>query len=213
MHIYLNYWGGGYSRLSVFSWPKPGTMSLGTWNTAPNSSFCKMGSNCLEKGKESPPTPDFFGNLSWRARGRLLPASSCRPTTPGKGNPASAHPILSSRSGSVGRRQLTHSRPRSPFPPRWSRPAHYLRSCSLGELSSWWRSVGSEEGRAAGKEELTAVAAQRSAAGGACTLIPLTLSLRLKLNHPFPTLRPFPWIGGGRGRRRGWGRGGATAPG
>lgn len=190
--MYLNYW-GGYSRLSVFSWPKPGTMSLGTWNPAPNSSFCKMGSNCLEKGwgnQEPSCTPISFGSLSWRARGGSLPASSGRPTTPGNGNPVSAHPILSSRSGWAGRRQLTHSRLRSPSPPLWSRPARYQRSCSPGELSSWWRSVGSEEGRAAGREELTAAAARRSAAGGACTLIPLTAQPPVKtqpsLSHAAP---------------------------
>lgn len=156
----------------------------------------------------APTHSDFFGNLSRSAPGGSVATSSGRPTTPGNGNRAPAHPSLSSHSGWAGRRQLTHSHPHSPSPPRWSRPARYQKSCNQGELSSCWRSAGSEEGRAAGREELTAAAARRSAAGGACTLIPLTLSLRLKLNHPFPTLSPFPGPEGGAGEAGKCGGGG-----
>lgn len=105
-------------------------------------------------------------------------------------------------------RPLTRSRPHSPSPPRWSRPARCPRSCTRGGLASWWLREGSGEGRHGGQGGVHSSGdTRRSAARVPRTLIRLTLCLRLKLNHPFPTLRPFPGPWGGRGSGGGGGAG------
>lgn len=161
----------------------------------------------------SPRTQDWLGNWGLKApQGSLAPSGGGPGARRGQRRapgPPPAVTAASPRSPPLRRRQLTHSRPRSPSPPRRSRPARCRRSWTPGGLASCWRRG---DGRRGGRGRVNSGGASpRSAARAALTLSRLPLRLRLKLSHPFPTLRPFP--GRWRGRGRAGGGGGAAAPG
>ena len=117
----------------------------------------------------------------------------------------------------ASRRQLTHSHPHSPFPPRWSRPARYPRSCTRGGLASCWLSgeSGGGSARRAGrsllKRRLSALHCSRSAHTGPAHALP-PVKTQPSLSHAAPLPRALGRAGEWRGRTRGR-RGGAVAPG
>lgn len=135
--------------------------------------------------------------------------------TQGNGNLEPVRPSLSSHSGSARRRQLTHSRPHSPSPPQWSRPARYQRSCSRGELSSCWRSAGSDEGRAAGGQGGVNSSGHSALGCGRCAHTdPTHAQPPVKTQPSLSHAAPLPRARGRAGEAgRCGGRGGAATPG